>query len=415
MKKLLQIFKQNIKLIENFSYLSVLQLLNLVLPLLILPYLLGVLGSHTYGLVIYSQTVLGYFVILINFGFTITATKEISIYRDSPEKMNEIMSSVYIIKFILFLLSVLVLGFLVFLIPEFREYKLLYFLTLWLCVYELIFPTHYFQGIEEMKFITIITLISRVILFSCIFIFVKEDEDYLLVPLFNGIGAIVAGIISQVIVYKRGIRYSFVSFGILKDYTKKAYVMALAYGANTLKYNLNIILVQFFFSYREVAYFDLALKVSRLGSSFLELVGIAVFPKMSREKNKSFLLKMIYISSGLSVAYLIIIYFFAPFIVQILGGEGMFEAIDILKIVIFSVPFQVLGAFLGRNCLIVHGFDKDVLKSMLYSGIFYISGILLFFKVFDSTSASIIAVIFVLSFAYETLFRYIKCREHKII
>src|SRR5690606_3752770 len=143
-------------------------------------------------------------------------------------------------------------------------------------VYELIFPTHYFQGVEEMKFITIITLISRFILFSCIFIFVKNDNDYLLVPIFNGIGAIVAGVISQIIVYKKGIRYSFVSFPILKDYTKKAYVMALAYGANTLKYNLNIILVQFFFSYREVAYFDLALKVSRLGSSFLELVGIAV-------------------------------------------------------------------------------------------------------------------------------------------
>src|SRR5690606_28548796 len=178
------------------------------------------------------------------------------------------------------------------------------------------------------------------------------DNDYLLVPIFNGIGAIVAGVISQIIVYKKGIRYSFVSFPILKDYTKKAYVMALAYGANTLKYNLNIILVQFFFSYREVAYFDLALKVSRLGSSFLELVGIAVFPKMSREKNKKFLLKMIYLSGGLSIIYLIIILIFANLIVKILGGQEMLEANDILKIVIFSVPFQVIGAFLGRNCLI---------------------------------------------------------------
>lgn len=415
MKSLLNIFKRNIKLIENFSYLSILQVLNLVLPLLILPYLLRVLGSHTYGLVIYSQTILGYFVILINFGFTVTATKEISLHRDSPEKLNEIMSSVYIIKFILFLITVLILLMLIFIIPEFREYKLLYFLTLWLCVYELIFPTHYFQGIEEMKFITIITLISRIILFSCIFIFVKSDGDYLLVPLFNGIGAIVAGIISQIIVYKKGIRYAFVSFPILKDYTKKAYVMALAYGANTLKYNLNIILVQFFFSYREVAYFDLALKVARLGSSFLELVGIAVFPKMSREKNKNFLLKMIYMSGALSIAYLIVIFLFAPLIVKLLGGNEMLEAIDILKIVIFSVPFQVIGAFLGRNCLIVHGFDKDVLKSMLYSGIFYIAGILVSYKILDFTSASIIAVIFVLSFAYETYYRYLKCREHKII
>ena len=57
--KLKEVIKRNKKIIENFSYLSIIQLLNMLIPLLIFPYLIRVLGSGTYGMVIYAQAVLG--------------------------------------------------------------------------------------------------------------------------------------------------------------------------------------------------------------------------------------------------------------------------------------------------------------------------------------------------------------------
>ncbi len=202
--KISKIFGNNKKVIENFSYLSVLQILNMLIPLIVFPYLIRILGGDIYGLVIYAQAIIGYFVVLINFGFNITATKEISINKDNKEKLNRIISSVLILKAILFLISFLILTTLIIVIPEFREHKLLFYLTLWMCIYEFIFPVYFFQGIEEMKYITIITIISRTIFLGLIFLMVKESEDYLLVPIINGMGAIIAGIISQYIVIKRG-------------------------------------------------------------------------------------------------------------------------------------------------------------------------------------------------------------------
>lgn len=414
--KISEILGRNKKILENFSYLSVLQILNMLIPLAVFPYLIRVLGSGTYGLVIYAQAIVGYFVVLINFGFNITATKEISINIGNSKKINKIISSIFILKGIFFIFSVLILTVLIVLIPELRENKLLFYLTLWLCVYELIFPVYYFQGIEEMKYITIITLVSRSVFLLLTFLLVNQSDDYLLVPIINGAGALVAGIIAQYIIIKKGIRYSWQPLRVLKFYIKKSYIMALAYASNTLKSNLNIVIVKLLFSYKEVAYFDLALKISRIGMSFLELISISIFPKMSRDKNKLFLRKVIYICITLSIGFVVVIQFLAPLLVSILGGEYMTDAIVVLKVVVFYVPFEILGGLFGRNCLIVHGYDKEVLYSMAFSSGMYILAItLVYFSLGNQISLLLLSFIFVLSFMVDALYRYIMCRKYEIL
>ena len=81
-------------LIRNFSYLSLLQVFNLILPLIVYPYLIRVLGKETYGLVVFAQSLVFYLVILVGFGFNISATKEVSIHRNDSKKLGEIVSSV---------------------------------------------------------------------------------------------------------------------------------------------------------------------------------------------------------------------------------------------------------------------------------------------------------------------------------
>lgn len=414
--RLKEVLKRNKKIVENFSYLSIIQLLNMLIPLLIFPYLIRALGSSTYGLVIYAQAVMGYFVVLINFGFNITATKEISIHKENKNKLNKILSSVLIIKGLLFIISIIVLSFLIFIIPEFHQQKTLFYLTLWMCFYEFIFPVYYFQGIEEMKYITIITLISRLVFLIFVFVLISKPNDYLLVPIINGTGAIVAGVISQIILLRKGVKYKWQKFYVLKYYLKKSYVMALAYASNTLKSNLNIVVVKLLFTYNEVAYFDLALKISRIGTSFLELISVSVFPKMSRDKSKVFLKKIIYLSLGLSFGFVIFVQLGAPLLVEILGGKEMLDAVTLLRVIVVFVPIQILGGLLGRNGLIVNGYDKDVLFSMAISSAFYIFLILFtYFMIREKMSLNLLGVIFVFSFLVDTIYRGYKCKKYKII
>lgn len=407
--------KNNRKILENFSYLSVLQILNMLLPLLVYPYLIRVLGKETYGLVIFAQAVLGYFVVLINFGYNITATKEVSIHKNNVKKLNKILSSVLIIKGFLLLVSLFILTFLIAVIPDFQNYKTLLYLTLWMCIYEFIFPVYYFQGIEEMKYITLLTLFSRVSFLVLIFFLINSKKDYLLVPIINGIGALLAGLIAQFILIKKGIKYKWQPFYVLKHYFNKSVIMALAYASNTLKVNFSIVVIKIFFSFKEVAYFDLAIKISRLGGAFLDLISVSVFPKMSRDKNIKFLKKVIVISLSLAFLFVLIVELFAPYLIMIIGGEEMLNATNLLRVIVFFIPIQILGSLLGRNCLIVYGYDKDVLYSMGISSLFYILILFVSYLFFNKLSLLYVSAIFVLSFGVDTIYRYLKCRLHKII
>ena len=86
------------RVISNFGYLTALQILNLFIPLVIFPYLIDVLGKENYGLVIYSQAIVFFLLILVIFGFNITATKEVSLHRNNTSKLNEIVSSVFLLR-----------------------------------------------------------------------------------------------------------------------------------------------------------------------------------------------------------------------------------------------------------------------------------------------------------------------------
>lgn len=402
-------------LLQNFSYLSALQVFNMLLPLITYPYLIRILGKETYGLIVFAQAIIGYLVIFVNFGFNISATKEVSIHRDNKEKLSEILSSVLILKGILFFLSLLILSALLYFILQVHGYEILFYLTMYMCLYELIFPIFYFQGIEKMKYITYLNLVSRIIFLALIFMLIKSKSDYLLVPIISGIGATIAGLISIFIIIKDQIVFRAQPINILLVYFKKSYVMALAYTSNTFKTNFNIIIVKFFFSFSEVAYFDLALKISNIANTFLDLISQTVFPKMSREKNTNFLKKVINLSLGASFLFILFIQLFAKQIIETLGGIEMIPAINILRILIFFIPVYITGALLGRNCLIVHGFDKQVLLSMLYSSIVYVALIGVFHTIGINITLTGLILIYIISFAFETSYRYIICKSKNII
>ena len=79
-----------------------------------------------YGKVIFVQTIVAYFSIIIQFGFNNSATKEVSMHRNDKLKLNNIVSAILEIKFVLWLSSLLILILLVNLIPGFEEDKWLY-------------------------------------------------------------------------------------------------------------------------------------------------------------------------------------------------------------------------------------------------------------------------------------------------
>ncbi|MFX7844873.1 oligosaccharide flippase family protein, partial [Acinetobacter baumannii] len=85
-----------------------------------------------------------------------TATREVAVHKENNEKLNEIFSSIMIIKFFLLVISFIILLVLVSFFEKFSADPELYFLTFGTVLGQVLFPIWFFQGIEKMKYITII-------------------------------------------------------------------------------------------------------------------------------------------------------------------------------------------------------------------------------------------------------------------
>ncbi|MFD2826877.1 oligosaccharide flippase family protein [Leeuwenhoekiella polynyae] len=372
------------KLIHNFGYLSVLQVFNMVLPLVTYPYLIRALGIDTYGLVVFAQTTISYLVIIVSFGFNISATKEVSIYRNDHKKLSEIVSSTFIIKFFLLLCSFIILLLLFYVIPQASDYKLLFTLTMWLCVYEFLFPIWYFQGIEQMKYITYLTLFSRLIFLGLIFLFIHNEDDYLYVPLINGLGSIIAGLVSLYIVFnKHKITFSIVNFKILRYHFLDSCPIFVS-RISSFKDNTPAFLLGVFVGNQAVAYYDLAYKVFRILISVFDNITNVVFPLIAQKKNFNFLKKILRLEIlVLFFSYLILILLRKP-IVLLLGGQDLLPAAD-LFFVIGVLLLRPFSSIVGSCVLILKGYNKSFMMNLIYSTLFYFCFTLICWRFFSIT------------------------------
>lgn len=371
--KIINRVKNQKKLIENFSYLSALHLFNLIIPLIIYPYIIRVLGKETYGLVVFAQAIVSYLVLLVGYGFNITGAMEVSVHREDNLKLTEILSSIFIIKIVFLLISFLFLYLILFFIPVSKGYESLFYMSMWFCLYDIIFPGWYFQGIEQMKWITYISLIMRLSFVGLIFVFIKKQSDFLLVPILNGVGSIIAGSVALFIIYKKHkIKFKFQSFKTLKYYFQNASPIFLSNISSSAITSTTKVIVGIYLGMAETAYFDLADKITNILKTPQFIFSQIVLPKITREKNISYVKKLRNYSIFLNIIIIGLVYIFINNIIFILGGKQMIPARDTVMIILLTVPFSALMSVYGVQMLIPFGFSKLYTKIIFASGLIYI-------------------------------------------
>ena len=146
-------------LFANFTYLSILEIIGLLLPLISYPYVIRCVGVDNYGIVVFCQAIIAYVIVVINFGYNVSATRKISENRTDILKIREVYSSVVYQKLFIFLICIIG-GLFVLLFLQY-DYFIVLLGFIGLCIQEVFFPIWLFQGIEKMKFITIITFVAK--------------------------------------------------------------------------------------------------------------------------------------------------------------------------------------------------------------------------------------------------------------
>jgi len=334
-------------LIKNFSYLSSLQVIALLIPVMTYPYLIRVLGSETYGLVLYAQAVVSYLTILVSFGFNVSATKEIAVNRHNKEKISEIVSAVLIVKGLLTLISFVILLLLLFIFPKFNDHKLLYLLTFSVCINDFLFPIWYFQGMERMKHITYGTVLSKLSFLVLMFFLINEQEDYLFVPVLTGIGALLSsGYALYFIFIKDQVKFKFQSPANLLYYTKDSFLFFTTSVSITIYSSATRIIIGSSLSLTDLSYYDLADKVVSLAKLPFTIIGQTVLPRIAYDKNKTFIRRLSRTIFILSIAAFLITLLLSKQLVLILAGPGMIASavfLNILAIGLLPAMYKYIG------------------------------------------------------------------------
>ena len=365
------------RLMSNFFSLSVLQGANYILPLITLPYLVRVLGVEYFGLLAFAGATVAYFSILTDYGFNLTATREISIHRDNKAKVIEIFSSVMSIKLILMFVSFLLLTILVFSFEKFSKDALVYFLTFGTVVGQVLFPVWFFQGMERMKYITYLNILSKVIFTIAIFVFVQEQSDFYLVPLLTSIGFLVAGVWSLYLVKKEfGVGFELQTIDTIKHHLVEGWDIFVSRVFGSMYRSSNIIILGLLTNNTIVGYYSIAEKVVKTLQTLQDVVGNTLFPYLSKKfsiTNKSFFdlnkrffkfIFLIYFSLSL------ITMFSSEYIIYILMGE--FNEIAILNLQIMSFVILVGGFnyYYGILGLVSMNYKKDFSRYIIITGLF---------------------------------------------
>ncbi len=384
------------RFLENIVSLSILQGANYILPLLTLPYLVRVLGPEYFGLLAFVSATVAYFILITDYGFNLSATRQVSIYRDDINKLNEIYSSTMIIKTALMIVSFLIMILLFLVIEKINQNRNLYLITFGMVLGQIIFPVWLFQGMEKMKYITFISIGTRIFFTLCVFVFVNNQSDYLLVAALTTMGAIVSGILSLILVNKNlGIRFVWQPNNILKLHLIEGWHMFFSSMAISLYTISTTFILGLFGNSASVGYYSAADKIVQAVKGLYSPVAQSMYPLISKKMNEdklagiAFAMKATWVVGFIMLFVSILLFIFARPIINILLGDQYQQSVSLLEIMAFLPLIIALSNIFGIQIMLNLGYKKEF---SFIVGVAAITGVILTLiltQIYDAIGTSI--------------------------
>lgn len=357
-RKLSSIGSANAKtLTKNFSALAVLQAMRYLIPFIVLPYVTPIIGVTHFGEIAVAYAIALIFQTVVNFSFDFIGARDVARNREDMGKVSEIVSTILCARIVLYVIAFVLLGGIVLAVPKFREIWLLILISVATAFFSMNVSEWFFQGIEKMEHITIVNVISRVVYIVLIFTFIKEREDYLLYPIFNLLGFVMASMYSIVMMTRRyKCRLHIPPFSKILDSFNIGKDLFVNQVCMSLCINLPNILLGTISGSAAAGLYDAAGKLHNAGKHSIDVLNRTFFPFLSRQMDKHTGYRRINFFFSLLLA--VLLFFLAPLLIRLLYSDEFLPAIPLLRILAVSVFFTGISSAYGVNYLLLIGREK---------------------------------------------------------
>lgn len=320
--------KMNI-VFKNFTYLSILNGLNIVLPLLVIPYLTNVIGVAHYGVYAYILVLVQNINVVTQYGFQFSATKKISQNRDDHSFLEQYCSNILCARFLVATLCIALVLALSHWALDTSDRFFMFLTAIGMIYGDVFIPTWLFQGLERMKYMTIVNASSKILFTILIFVVVVRPEDYEYIMLLNSLGFLLAAILSMVLVRKQfKIRLPKPRMKEVFSELRESLSLCFSMIGIDLYRNMNVVVLNFFVSDAAMGVYALAERVIKAAQSFITPVSQALFPHMSLKikqegvgKSMVLLRRAAIFLFILTMVVALVIFFCGDFLVSLVGKD----------------------------------------------------------------------------------------------
>lgn len=386
----------NSRLLESVLSLSILNVLNMVLPLVTLPYMIKVIGLENYGIYSIVYALIQYMLLLSSYGFNLSVTRQIAQNRDNHDVVNGIVNATLGAKIILMIIAFVIFISVAILLFSWTHVFML-ILGLGVVMGDVMNPVWLFQGMEKMKYMTMVNITCKTIFTILIFVCIKHESDYLKIPLLNSAGYLFSGIVSLLIAY-RVFRIS-ITIPKLNDVIfqlKAGWYIFLSTVCMELYRNSNVFVLGLFTSNIMVGIYAGAEKVVKAAQSVASPISNALFPHLANNFKDNTISANVYklkrvslIMSLFLISILLIVLLFATPINNMLLSAAEPQAIVLIRMMTPVILFGGLNYILGIVGLVNLGFQRYFLKYVFIAGIVSIGFLIVAVNLLGVIAASI--------------------------
>jgi PST family polysaccharide transporter len=361
-------------IVQNAFSLYAIQGLNYLLPLIVLPYLLRTLNRQGYGSIVLAQSLMGYGIIVTDFGFNLTAARDISVARADRSRVCRIYWTVFAAKMCLLATSYAALVAIVACTPMFRQEWPIFLAASLMVAGNALFPQWYLQGLERLKDAALIQASTKVLVTLATFVLVKGPGD----------AWIAAGIASSplllAIAVALALRKPLFPDGFYRpawseilESLKGSWHMFASGVATTLYGNTNAVVLGLMSGDGAVAVYNLAQRLVLAVQSAAMPLTQAVFPRASllfaedHARARRLMARVVLVILPVIGAISLVLAIFAPEAVRIIGGGAYGDAALLVRITAITPVVIAAGALPAQIVIVSLGLTRKL--SRIYLGV----------------------------------------------
>lgn len=364
------------KLGGNIVSLYATQGLNYLLPLILVPYLLRILGPRSYGGIAFAQSLMAYAVVLTDFGFTFSATRAVALARDDPDRLARIFWTTLAAKGVLLLVASAVILAAVLFFPTLREHAAVIGVCGLSVVGAVLLPQWYFQGLERMRAMAWMQAWSKLLILTPAFVLVRSGADELLAAAILSVPALLGGLSCLLSVrYLAPIRFYRPSWRDITGALTDGRDFFVSNVATSTYVTGNAFIIGLISGDRAVALYSLANKAALAAFGCLSPVVQAAFPRASLlfgrslEDATSFVRRLSVLLMTAAALVAAVLLLFAGPIVRLLAGTHYGGAIPVLRTLALLPLALTAGTLLAQIIMINLGLTRSLSRIYVAMGV----------------------------------------------